>query len=72
VIRHAASENKEAKQLLRAAKRGDVSAVQRMSGQPLNLNGARFVVARENGCESWDALCGRGAFKAWADDMRCT
>jgi ankyrin repeat protein len=51
---------KQAKELLRAQRTGDPSAVARVAahdpGEPLRLTGAQHVVAREHGFPSWPRL----------------
>jgi ankyrin repeat protein len=47
---------KQAKELVRAARGGDVDALARLGDEPLRLASAQLVLAREHGHASWPAL----------------
>ncbi|HEX6459823.1 MAG TPA: ankyrin repeat domain-containing protein [Thermoleophilaceae bacterium] len=67
---------KQAKELVRAARAGDLEALERLGDLPVRLASAQLVLARENGYASWPALvhaveASVESFVRAATDARC-
>ena len=60
---------KQAKELLAAARGGDAGAVARFGDLPLELSGAQLLLAREHGYSSWPALVRIEVEQPFHDDI---